>query len=322
MKRTSATLRRNRTRIAARTVMVVCVVLLSAGAAVVFRSVTSGPPYRRAVAVVSEPVHIISVSADNRRLTILDIPQDTSAEAIRGRGSYSLASLYELDRIEDGSGSLFVRSLSDTLGLPVQYYVRPETLSGEPGSVQTFRTVFSFASLFQYLTGNIDTNIPPGTWLSWVIMSVSLSADASEIVRADQAFVPVTLPDGSTIRKVDQTRFDFLIGSSFIDTGIRAEGITVSVFNTTRTAEAGGRAARMMSKVGIPPVVVGNAPDVYETCSVAGTEDAIRSVTARFIMDYFRCSEHENAEAVKDSASDVSVFLGRQYVSEYSEQTR
>lgn len=283
----------------------------------VVRSVVSPFPYRINIVVVGNPIHIVSWNAKKDKITLLDLPADVSINAIHGYGVYSAASLFQLDHIDNMKGKAFIGSVSDALGIPVAWYAAPGTIADGAGDIAMIRSIFSWSSIWSIATRQTDTTIPVGTWVSFVIAAQSLSADSVDMVSTEHSYISSRLPDGSRIRELDESRFDYTVGTAFLDSGIRAEGLTISVYNTTPVASIGQHAARVMSKVGMQLVFVGNASPERTSCVVRGSSRALASKTARFLRDYFACISDDSDSQKDAAASDLRVLLGTRYASQF-----
>ena len=282
-----------------------------------FWQITRPGEYRQTIVIVGNPVHIFSFTAAKNQVSVLDIPEDVTVPAIQGYGRYSVGSLFTLDHINHRSGVLFTDRLSDALGVPISGYAQIGRSADGAGSVELVRHIFSWSSIPGMLTGRIKSSVPFGTWVSLVIAAQTLSGDAVTVVHASGAFVPATQADGSVVRALDPSRFDYFAGTAFLDNGIRSEGVSVAVYNTTQVASVGQHAARVMSKVGMPLVFVGNETPERARCIVSGTKEALDSKTAAFIRDYFRCAVTVSPTTENNAAANLVVLLGKMYASRF-----
>jgi hypothetical protein len=258
-------------------------------------------------------IHILSWDAQRQQVVILDIPKDTVIEGTRGYGKYPLQSLLTLDTIDRHDGRVFVESLTDATGLPLLGYAEiPKSIQGG-GSVHLVRSIFSWNSLFD---ARVRHGIPWKTWASWVVAARGLKADQVDVISAKNALVDEPQPDGSVVPLLDSSRLDYLYGSLFIDTPVRTENITVSVYNTTGVPTVGQRAARILTHMGISVVTVGNDESNLTRCLIRGNAKNLRSQTGKFMASYFRCTTEETKE--EDGASDLSLQLGQEYASAFA----
>lgn len=282
-----------------------------------FYSVSRSQVYRQSFVIVGHPTHVVSWDADKRSVTIMDIPTDVVIKATSGYGRYAVGSLFTLDHLDHKNGGLFTQSMSDAFGIPIRWYIVPGRSADVTGSITMLRNIFSWSSIWPQLLHQTDGSMPLATWLSYVGATQSLSADAVHTVNVSNAFVRLDRPDGTTAQEVDENRLDYVMGTSFLDSGLRSESRSVAIYNTTDIPTAGQRAARVMGRLGLQLVFVGNAAPEKDECQILGTSTALASKTAYFIRDYFQCVNKATANSDNAAAADIVVLLGRTYASQF-----
>lgn len=274
-------------------------------------------PYRQSLVIAGNPARVVSWNAAKNQVTILDVPQEVMIDATGGYGSYRLGSLFTLDHLEHKHGILYTSSISDAIGLPVSWYIDPGYAVGQISGVDVVRSIFSLKNVWRALTHQMDTSMPIPTWMSFMFAASALSSDSVTVVAAGNAFVDTILPDTSVVKKLDPSRLDYLIDNAFMDTGLRAEGLTIGVYNTTGVPSVGERAARVMSHLGLQLVSVGNAAKEQTTCTVSGSSQVLSSKTAQFIRDYFHCQNGIAISGNQATVADISLYLGMFYASQF-----
>lgn len=280
---------------------------------VAMRALTAPSPWRQSVAFVTDStIHVVSWDATREHVVVIDMPSSSVIEGTHGYGAYPAGSLLTLDTIDRHQGRVFLESLSDAFGLPITGYVRMIDTKKFDGSISLIRSYFSWASIFQVQNRQ---HIGWINWVAWVIAAGSLKVDQVTSLSVSQALVDQTQPDGSVVRVLDPQRLDFFNEGVFMDTGLRTEGITVSIYNTTDIPTVGQRVARILSQTGISVVSVGNEDTMLVQCEVRGNEKNLRSRTVLFIRSYFGCVLRKQDE--EDARSDVSLRLGIDIASRY-----
>lgn len=288
------------------------------GVALVFVQHAMRPaPYRQSFVIAGNPARVVSWNAAKNQVTMLDVPEEVMIDATGGYGSYRLGSLFTLDHLEHKNGVLYTSSVSDAIGLPVSWYIDPGTSIGQAADVDVVRSLFSLKNVWRMLTHQMDTSMPFSTWMSFMFAASSLSSDSVTAINARNAYVDTTLADTSVVKKLDPSRLDYLIDNAFMDTGLRAEGLTIGVYNTTSVPSVGERAARVMSHLGLQLVSVGNAAKEQTTCTVSGSAAALSSKTAQFIRDYFHCQNATAISGNQSTVADISLYLGTLYASQF-----
>lgn len=282
------------------------------------RSAFSPLPFRQTVVVVGNPVHVLSFDTKNRKVTAVDIAQDTVVPAALGYGSYTVRALISLDALDHRGGVLLRSSISNALGLPVSGYVAPAggSADGEM-SVSLLRRIFSLGSVIDAILGRLPYSVSLADWIRMVIAARSVSADAVKTVGVGSAVIRTSAADGSPVSAFDDSKLEYLLGDLFFDGGLRNEGVSVAVYNVTAVPSIGLRAARQLSRSGLKLVFVGNAEGESSRCTVTGSGESLRSNTAKFIRYYFGCDQRQGIEIGKETGADLVVLLGTAFADQY-----
>lgn len=284
---------------------------------VLSRAIFRPSSFRQTVVIAGNPAHILSLNASRTQIILMDIPEDTVIAAVKGYGKYSVRSLIALDAIDTHHGELITKSISDAFGIPVVWHVVAGEAADEAGSVGLIRRIFSWGSIPKLLNHTIETSVPFTTWVHLVWVTRFLPADAVQVVDMRPAIVTSASADGSEVSTLDESKLDFVLQNTLYDAGLRAENLTVAVYNTTNIPGVGERASRQISRLGIQLVFVGNAEKEVAQCSVSGENQALDSKTAAFIRSYFHCVSSPMGEVGGGTGADLIVQLGTQYASQY-----
>lgn len=243
--------------------------------------------------VGSSPVAVWSWNRADASFTVVLLPAEVAADST-GYGRYSLEALWKLGAIDKKGGSVAARSLTDALAIPIPWYIgeKNDQFVKVSDPISYGRQLFSFGNLFPFLLRRQTTNIP---LLAYVSLSWALARARPDAVRVvDLRFEPPTasetLPDGTVREFLDTARIDAILKGRFEDEAIRAEGMTVGVYNTTNTPALGTYAARLLTGVGVLVVAVGNSEPVVDGCEVVGSSDVTQGRTARVIAELFDCT--------------------------------
>ncbi len=292
------------------------VLLLAVFTFLFFKTTFRLPLYRESLLLTGDPTRIISVHADGA-VTIATIPQDTLIRAVEGYGNYSIRALSELDRIDNKGGLLIKNSVADALGIPIVHYLGSAP-DGVADSTTLIRNVFSWGGLMERVKGS-PSSMPFSEWIRYVWILRFIPADKVETISLDGALTQETTPDGRVVRVLDENKLDYLLATMLFDTGLRAEGLTVAVYNTTDVPLVGLRAARMLSRMGLQLVFVGNAQHSSEDCQVVVSKAEQGTKTVRFIREYFHCTvvDPQGISIGRETGADVIVLLGKEFSSKY-----
>ena len=254
-------------------------------AAIFWNIMTALPWERTTVVVAGDPVQIVSWDQVRGKLTIIPIPADVRIDGVLGIGNLPLASLRKLEVLDSKKKDVFLKSLEDTLALPIMGVMG----SGSPFSLR-FR-------------------------LWWIRKQLRPDAVTAVDLGLQGVFRSDVLPDGSQVRVFDVNRFDAIIGSQLEVDTIRREETRVRVVNTTDALGLGNRAARILSHAGMVVVAVESEAPEQNGCTIHAKEDLWSRPSARFVKDVFDCMITAQDP---DERADVTVRLGTEYARRFT----
>ncbi|OGG35785.1 hypothetical protein A2363_03620 [Candidatus Gottesmanbacteria bacterium RIFOXYB1_FULL_47_11] len=275
---------------------------------------------RETIILAANPMTVFSWDNRTRNLLLVSFPADMTAEGTHGYGTYSLEAFWRLGEIDKKDGTVLSESVSEALGIPVRLFIGPKTgmFSAGQDPFTLVKQTFSFSNLWAYAAGRLRTNIHPRAFLSYIwLMSVTKPGrvDTFDFTRrpADIAR-EVELPDGSRQWVVDAALVDNAVKMTFEDDRVRQELVSVAVYNTTQIPSLGTRVARLLGHIGVGVVSVGNdAPEVSD-CSLTGTLETLKTMSARVITDVLGCTQKEASETGR---ADLVVRIGSSYAKRF-----
>lgn len=234
------------------------------------------PAERTTIAIAGDPVYVQSWDEARQILTVIPVPVDVYLEGVYGVGSLSVASLQKLEALDAKKKGLFVKSVENTLALPIV---------GEwSGLSPTLR--FRLWWIRKWLRPD-------------AVKMVDLKSEG--VLRSD------ILADGSGIRVFDVNRYDAVIGNRLEVDSIRREKFRIRVVNTTDVQGLGNRAARILSHAGMAVVAVDSEKIMQNECAM---NTIWATVSVQFIRSVFNCVV---ASRDLDERADVTVRLGEDY---------
>jgi len=274
--------------------------------------------FRVGIAILSQPVLVISWSPRNNTLVAMRLPGDARVHVAYGYGMYSISSLSDLDRVENKHGQLVTKTLEDLVGFPIQYYVREKQEGSvlddsDRLSVQSF---FSLPSLFRMVQGHIETNIPFFSFLHFyrAFGNIPTSALTSYDFVKRNVVAPLTLPDGSEDVVIDTSKLDIFLGNVLEDERLRKENFRIEIVNATLREGLAQHVARILDKSGLQIVSLGNSDTPLDTCRIQGHRAVKDSLTVRFIEYALgKCLFEEN----DDTSIDATITVGDAWAKRY-----
>lgn len=278
---------------------------------------------RQTIVIATDPITVASWNPDTKVFTTITFPQDVVTEGTHGYGSYSFAAFWRLGQIDKKNGTVLSESMSEALGLPVEWYIGPATgaIPTVKNGLDAAKRTFSLGNLLSFLGGHFRTNIPLRSFLSlsWVLTATKPDRVDTFDFTGNPTLVAqdVTLPDGSHQMVLDTNRLDAQMKNIFEDDRIRQESISVAVYNTTDLSSLGTRVARLLGHVGVNVIFVGNDSPKVDACSVRGSEAATRSWSARVIVAILGCAVSSTTEPGR---ADLILHIGGSYAKRFAPQ--
>ncbi|MCX8009102.1 MAG: LytR C-terminal domain-containing protein [Patescibacteria group bacterium] len=266
------------------------------------------PMQRISILFLNDPVEVVSFDPKKKELVQIIFPAQTHISGIWGLGEYAVDSLWRLAATEGSPSAVVLGSVGDELGTPIQYFIgkRNNLWEKEKGNY------FSFLGLLERMRGNVETNMPFLFHVAYtrLIRSMNNHKIRQEFLGIGRGLKEKTLPDNSTILVFDRDRFDQMTNDMFFDTDIRKERLRVAVFNTTGRPFLATRVARILDRLGVLVVHVGNEEKPIEECEISGNANVLQTKTSRIIQKIFSCTLKELYE---ERRSDLEVRIGKAY---------
>ena len=283
-----------------------------------FRS--TGPYRRQTMVLVGSPMTVLSWNETDRSMTLVNFPEYMAADGTHGYGTYSFEAFWKLGEIDKKDGTVLAESISEALGIPVNWYVGPRSgiYTKSEDALTLAKRVFSASGIGSWLTGRFRTNIPLTEFIKFVWLLQLSKPDRMETF--DFSHTPsliaqdMVLADGSHQLVLATDRVDSRLAHLFEDDQIRRETLTTSVYNTTQMPSLGTRAARLLGNLGVSVVTVGNDTPEKEVCTIDGTESALKSKSAKVIEYVLGCKA---VTIPQSDRTDLTVRIGKSYAKRF-----
>jgi len=275
------------------------------------------------VVVATSPMSVWSWNTTDNTFIVLTIPSDDVIDALYGYGNYSLDALWRLGFIDQKEGVLLSDSLSDTLGIPISWYIgaKAQTLAGVSDALGYGKTLFSLSNIFPFMGRRYQSNMPISLFIAF--SRVLTAARPDTIHEIDVGNLDVVnaelLPDGTTRKVLSPDFLDHALGGIFESDVIRAEGLTVALYNTTSVPALGNRASRLLSNAGILVVTVGNDQHLINQCELTGGAKPLSSKTALYITSLFHCRKIVSQDGAR---ADLMIRLGTDFAKRFEAATK
>ncbi len=272
------------------------------------------PVQRTTVLFLTDPVEVASYEPSQQKWTRVQFPTSTHIAGIQGLGQYAVDSLWNIAATEGSPSAVVLGSLTDELGVPIEYY------AGENGKMWTKLSdqenitsiYFSFSGAIQRIFNKLHTNIPIPLYIALMrsFRSTPAHTIATAFLEKGSGLSEKKLPDNSTILEFERDQFDSLTDNFFEDKQIRDEHLRIIVLNTTGRPFLGSRAARIIDRLGANIIQIGNENQVVDSCEISGTTEQLKSKTSQSISQLFGC---EKKTLTEEGRADLTVRIGKKY---------
>lgn len=264
------------------------------------------------VVLKSKDITLLSYNPADKKITVIEIPDETLLDVSRGFGKWQAGSIYGLGESQrKGEGPKLLRlSLGDFFGLPIDGFLQFEGFNAQKSSgelVEDLRQNY-FSGLG--LLFNLKTDL---TLLELIRLKVGLASvrfdkvkilDLVDLGILDRDF----LADGTPIFSYDPVKIDS-ISSQLPDPKIASEHKTIAVFNSTEHPLIAQKGARIITNLGGNAIIIANSDKRMKKTKVFGEE----SQTLKRLKQIFQFEAEKEGEEEVSSRAQINVLLGEDF---------
>lgn len=272
------------------------------------------------VAIVSEPVFVLSFDQKEKSLTILEIPQDVFANVLPGFGFYPLSSAFGLGQLENPpqGGKIFLSTLSSALSGPVDFYIqvkgeekislgKDQVLALQKNLTSPGAILLGFKSL-NWIPENLETNLTLfDMYRLWWKASQIRSTKIAYYQLQEDTLEDLVLPDGKIAKMISEAGINEFSKVLFQDQEILSEKLSVEILNASQKSGLSGKIGEIIDSSGMDVSFVGNAQALAKTSSLVVDTNVKNSRTVRKLSRFFGIMPKEKKEK---TLFDVSLILG------------
>lgn len=254
----------------------------------------------------TSPVSVLSYNPQDKKVTLLTIPDETYIDVPGGFGNWQVRSIYDLGKMSKVSGGkLLEQSTSSLLGIPIDGYSSINLLD------EFRRNLFSGVKAIQ----NIQTDLT--LWelirLKFDLMGIRFDKIYKVGLTDFGVLEKQNLPDSTQVLVPDPIRVDSL--SLFLDPQIQSENLSVSIFNATDRPLLAQKAKRIITNLGGNVVATQNAPRSIQKSYVTGqkskTLERLRQIFSPNCKDETDKFTSSEARCDKISPDDLGSVVSR-----------
>lgn len=277
------------------------------------------------VVINTNPILLVNLEPATNTLSLLTIPSDTYIEVPGGYGSYRAGSLYQLDEMENKNGELFMESISQFAGVPVDGWIgikdgetkvlTDQDIKNEVSRIASLKTAINAIQFFKWRDKNLNSNFSfidfAVAW--WELRKVRPDKITLKNLADGDVLSELILPDGSKAQTADLLRLDAIVQSLFLDEKMRDENYKIEVRNGTDVPGIGAKVGRMVQNSGGSLSSIGNADerDIIKTRIVTIGQGVKDSYTAKRLSKSLKCDIKEDIK--QPERADIVIIIGLDY---------
>lgn len=252
-------------------------------------------------------ISLVSYNPHAKKITIINIPNNSFLEVSHGYGKWQLSSIYGL-----GGELLLKDSLTSFFAIPIDGFL---SFSGkffqkEPSEIvnELKKNPISLLSVLS----SVRTDLTPfelfrlQVGLSQVRFDKKIGIDLEKIGLLEK----FKLADGTFVYTADSQNIDSL-SSYIIDPNFQSEHKTIAVFNSTDHPNLAQKAGRLIANIGGDVIIVSNSQNRLKGTQIIGE----KSKTMDRLKQIFIKSDKIDPKIgdLGSSRAQINIFLGEDY---------
>ncbi|OGE42830.1 hypothetical protein A3B45_01150 [Candidatus Daviesbacteria bacterium RIFCSPLOWO2_01_FULL_39_12] len=259
---------------------------------------------------------ILNFNPQEEKALIVSLPDNLYLDVPGGYGSWMLGSIYNLgESTQKGQGPKLIKTaLSSLFGIPIDGYLRLENHQNYPQIENLIEEIrqnpFSGMSLFT----KISSDLTPLELMRLKLGLIKVRFDKINYLDLTNLAVLDTksLADSTTVFMADSAKLDTIF-TSFIDPKIRAENLSIAVFNATDYPQLAQKAKRIIANLGGNVIIVSNYPKQLKKTIIWGEESA----SLKRLTQIFSPCREKDCDKIDfpetSSRAQINIFLGEDF---------
>ncbi len=257
-------------------------------------------------------IYVLSFHKDSQKINILLIPPDTYLPLAKGFGDYPAGSIWALGEMEVyGGGELLRLSAQNFLGAPIQGWGKIENQKSKNENKELNKKSVKWL-LFQLFFSR-QKNL-----VSWDLLRLYFLTNSSPNnslnfynLSETRAAQKITLPDGSSVFKVQKDFMDNLVKNLFYDETVANESIIAAILNQSDYNGPSGYAARIINNIGGETAAFYDSKRGLKEAIYCWKENVCRSYSLKLYSQVFKLPIIQ--EDVNESRAEILIVLGNNF---------
>lgn len=267
------------------------------------------------ILIKAKGISLLSFNPQERKITVIDMPDQTYLEAAHGYGKWQLGSVYGLgeSQKEVGGGKLLEDTLENLFGLPVDAFLDFSGKYSEKGAIDILAEIRGNPLSILSILSNLSSDLTPFELIRFNLGAAGVRFDKIrqiDLEMADDVLQKEKLLDGTDILVADTIKLDSKL-SSILDPAVKSEHKTIAIFNSTDHPGLAQKAARLITNIGGDVIVTSNGKNKYEKTQIFGE----KSKTLDRLKQIFEPGgiiDPQDWDLVS-SRAQINLFLGEDY---------
>lgn len=265
-------------------------------------------------------ISLLIFKPQERKLTIVNLPDSTYFEAGRGFGKWMLSSIYGLGQSQEdlGGGQLLKDSVKNLFGLPIDGFLDFSGKYSQKNGAEMIQAIRESPFGGFILLSDLKTDLNPLELFRLKMGLSSVRFDKIQEINLEKLGVlgQERLADGTLVSTLDPVQLD-LIFTDFADSIIKTEHKTIAVFNATNRPQLAQKWARLISNLGGDVIITSNSQNKLKVTQVMGAESKtlerlkqILESTCSTGRDRGICGKINPKLQDFSSRAEINIFLG------------
>lgn len=270
------------------------------------------------VLIKADQVALMSYNPNEKKITLINIPDQTYLELPKDFGKWRVKAIYPLgEQSNPPVGNLLLEeSMESLFGVPIDGYIEFKDKNSDQTPAEALKILRENPLDLLYFY-KLKSDLSP-----WELMQIKyylpqVRFDKVEVVNLDEVSVldDKYLPDGSQVLEPDLIKVDDVL-TGFVESEVRRENKSIAIFNATSYPGLAQQAARIVKNMGGNVIFTTNSDQKLEKSIVLG-EDSITFDRMGQVFS-LECLKDKNCDKISDqevnsSRANINIVLGKDF---------
>ncbi|MDP3998213.1 MAG: LytR C-terminal domain-containing protein [bacterium] len=269
------------------------------------------------IVIDARDIYFLSFSPKEKKLLVVQTPQNVYIEAPHGFGSYPFGAIYDLGELEKKGGETLMLTAREFFAAPVGAWMKlpqgqleiRDSASAKKELGQILRQSFLPPGGGIQLKSNLTIVDQVRLW--WAIKQVRADKVSFLNLEGNGIFSDLTLADESSVLTPNLSKLDSLLSPFLAEEGVRDELLKIEILNSTGEAGLGNRVSRIISNLGGEVISIDNQEEKVDRCLIRVRKEEKGRKTAQRLQEIFNCNL--TREETLESRVDLIFVVGRDY---------